>query len=105
MNAEIDRSAALQRSPAWQREQLLMRSTALRLQFADEARVLEAPMAAADRVRDGVHWLRTHPEAVLAGAVVVVVLRPRAAWRWAWRGWGAWRVWQSLRRRLDGPPR
>lgn len=80
-----------------------MRSTALRLQFAREARVLEAPLAVADRVRDGVRWLRSHPEVVLGGVVVVVVLRPRVAWRWALRSWGAWRVWQGLQRRIDRP--
>lgn len=103
MNAPPDRRSPLQRSPVWRREQLLLRSTALRLQFAREAGVLEAPLAVADRVHDGVRWLRGHPEVVLGGAVVVVVLRPRVAWRWAWRGWGAWRLWQGLRRRLGRP--
>ena len=82
--------------PAQRREQLLMRSSALRLQFALEARALEAPLALADRVRDGLGWLRGHPE-LLAGAVLLLaLLRPRQAWRWATRGWWARRLWQRL---------
>lgn len=85
--------------PAARRELLLMRSTALRLRFAREARVLEAPLALADRVRDGARWLNGHPEVVIGGVLLVIVLRPRTAWRWAWRGWGAWGLWRRLLRR------
>lgn len=82
------------------REQLLLRSTMLRLRFAQESRVLESPLALADRVRDGARWLRAHPEAVAGGMLLVILLRPRTAWRWAWRSWGAWRLWRRLWPRL-----
>lgn len=78
------------------REQLLLRSAALRQRFAHEARALEPPLARADRVLGGLRWLRGHPGLVAGGVVVVIVLRPRQAWRWALRGWWGWRLWQRL---------
>lgn len=82
--------------PAQRREQLLMRSAALRLQFAHDSHALDAPLALADRVRDSLLWLRGHPGLVGGAVVALVVLRPRQAWRWAARGWWSWRLWQRL---------
>ena len=48
-------------------------------------RVLQRPLALADRVHEAWRWLRAHPEAPLAALVVVAVLRPRRAWRWGLR--------------------
>jgi len=88
--------------PALRREQLLVRSTVLRLQLAREAQVLEAPLAIADKVHLGLRWLWQHPEWPVAGLVVLVVLRPRRAWRWATRAWWAWRLWRRSGRLLLG---
>jgi hypothetical protein len=40
---------------------------------------------------------------VLIGvALVLVVLQPRTAWRWAMRGWGAWTLGRRALQRFDG---
>lgn len=78
---------ALQR----RREQLLMRSAALRVRSRHEAQALEAPLALADQGLHALRWLRANPEWPLAAIGVWVVLGPRRALRWAMRGWWLWR--------------
>ena len=76
---------------ALRRQLLLTRSAALRATLAEQAVVLEAPLAAADRVHAGARWLVRQRGWILGGVVVVLVLRPRRAWRWARFGWWLWR--------------
>jgi hypothetical protein len=79
---------------ALRREQLLLRSATLRGQLARDAQVLQAPLALADSVRDGLRWLRQNPEWPLGGVLLLLVLKPRRTWRWISRGWWAWRLWR-----------
>lgn len=79
---------------------LMLRSAELRSQFAKDAQAWQQPLALADQVRAGWRWLCAHPELPLAAALVVVVLRPRRAWRLGWRLWAGWRLWQRARVRL-----
>ncbi len=76
---------------------LQARSAALRLALAQDAQVLRAPLALADRLRLGWHWLLGHPHWVGAGVAALVVWRPRRAWRLGLRLWGAWRLWGRLK--------
>jgi hypothetical protein len=76
---------------ALRRQRLLMRSAALRSALAEQSVPLEAPLALADRVHAGVRWLGRHREWWVGGAVVVLVVRPRRAWRVLRFGWWAWR--------------
>ena len=73
------------------RQRLLMRSAALRSALAEQSAVLEAPLAVADRVHAGVRWLGRHRDWWVGGALVVLVVRPRRAWRVLRLGWWAWR--------------
>jgi len=98
MSAARGAAGAAKAPAAQRREQLLIRSTVLRARVAQDARVLEAPLAVADRVRDGVLWLRNHPEWGIGAVVLLVLLKPRAALGWAARGWAAWRVLQRAQR-------
>lgn len=85
--------ARRERELVLQREALRARSAELRVRVAGEARVLAVPLRLADRVRAGWLWVRQHPEAIVAGVVVFVVVKPRRAWvllRWTWRGWRTW---------------
>lgn len=84
---------------------LLLRSAALRSDLGRDLQHLQAPLALADRVRSGWHWLRAHPQAPLAAVVVLVVLRPRRAWRLGLRLWWGWRSWQRMQRWLHAAPR
>ena len=79
---------------------LVLRSAELRLDLATQGSRLQTPLAVADRVREGFGWLRTHPEAPLAAAVVLAVLRPRRVLRWGMRLWWGWRSWRRLQRTL-----
>ena len=85
---------------ALRREQLLLRSAALRSQLALDAQALAAPLAVADRLRDGARWLRRHPEWPLGAVLLLLALRPRRALRWAVRAGWLWRQWQAARRLL-----
>jgi YqjK-like protein len=76
---------------ALHQQRLLLRSETLRGQVASQARVLEAPLAAADQARASAHWLYTQRVWIAAAAVVVLVARPRRAWRAARLGWWLWR--------------
>lgn len=82
--------------------ELLGRSAALRVRLATEAAVLQGPLTLADRVRDGWHWLRAHPEWPLGAAVVLVVLRPRRTLRLALRLWSLWGLVRQVQGRLAG---
>jgi hypothetical protein len=87
--------SAAEHDLALRRQILLARSAALRAALAEQAGVLEAPLAVADRVHAGFRWLVRYRGWVLGGAVVVLVWRPRRAWlllRWGW-----W-LWRSARR-------
>src|SRR5574340_226279 len=100
---------------AVRRESLRARSEQLRGELAEQATVVRLPLQLADRAWRGWRWVKAHPEAVVAGVVVVAVIRPRRVWvlaRWSWRTWrtlrrvrfladdllsGYRRAWQRLR--------
>lgn len=92
--------------PLAQRQQrLLLRSQQLRAELGREVQRLQPPLRLADRVQAGWQWLRANPQWPLGAAAVLVVLRPRRAWRWGLRLWWGWRSWQRLQRWLQAPPR
>jgi hypothetical protein len=85
---------------ALKRERLLARSAVLRGRLATDGQVLVAPLAVADSVRAGLRWLRANPEWPLAAVVLLAVLRPGRALRFAARIWSGWRLVQQGRRLL-----
>lgn len=76
---------------ALRRQRLLLRSAALRDSLAEQSAVLETPLAAADRAHAGARWLYRQRGWLAGGVVVVLVLRPRRAWRLLSAGWWLWR--------------
>jgi hypothetical protein len=88
---------------------LAMRHGALKARIEEQRRTLarhalplEAALARGDSALQGVNWLKHHPVAIAAAAAAVLILRPKAAWRWAKRGFFAWRGWQAVRHILLG---
>lgn len=57
-------------------------------------------LGTADRAIEGTHWLKRHPQVVLAFVAGLAVVRPRRAWRWAKRAFFLWRSWKTLRTHL-----
>lgn len=87
------RSASL----AHRRENLLARSALLRRQAVEQSVALNPVFTTADRLQDAWWWIRAHPEALAAGALALVVWRPRKAWSIGWRGWSMWKLYQRWR--------
>lgn len=79
---------------------LKARIDAQRRRLARDAEPLEAALARADKVLEGVDWLKHHPAAVAVAVAAVVVARPKRAWRWAQRGFFVWRGWQAFKSSL-----
>lgn len=73
-----------------------------RRMLAQQAEPLAGMLDKGDAVLKGVDWLKHHPAAVGAAVTMVVIARPRRAWRWLQRGFFFWRGWQALRNSLSG---
>ena len=89
--------------------ELAMRHGALRARIAAQRAELERhvwpvekALHGADRVRDGLDWLKAHPEVVVVATATVVVVSPKRAWRWTTRGFALWRGWRTVRNTLLG---
>jgi len=87
------------------RERLLERSRTLRSIAVEQSAALSPALRVGDTVRDGVQWVRMHPEVIAAAAVGIFLLRPRRVWRWGLRLWGGWRLLQQLQHRLGADGR
>lgn len=79
------------------REELLLRSAELRRRLGEQTRPLRAPLAVADRTRDGLQWLRAHPQWPAGALLLLLVLKPRRTLRLAGLAWSGWRVVQRAR--------
>ena len=82
---------------ALRKQRLRIASEGLRADFGDYAAGLRPVFTGADCAVEGARWLRRNPELVVAGAVVLIVVRPKSAWRWARRAFVGWQAWQKFR--------
>ncbi len=79
-----------------QRQQrLLARSELLRESLASQSRVIQRPLAFADRVNDGLQWLYLRPYWPAAAVTLIIILKPMRVLSWGGRMW--W-VWKSVRK-------
>jgi hypothetical protein len=53
-----------------------------------------------DKVRDGIQYLKSHPEVLLLPIVITVVTRPRRLLALAISGFGLWQLARKWRRRI-----
>lgn len=79
------------------KQRLQLRSAAQRDAFASAAAGMAPLFATADAVRDGVNWLRRHPEWLAGTVVAIAVARPGRVWRWGMRTLVLVRAWRRLR--------
>lgn len=82
----------------------MARSAELRLRLASESRPLQASLAAIDQAREGVNWLRSHPQWSLGALALLLVLRPKRTLRWASRLLWGWGLYQRLQQVLASKP-
>ena len=82
---------------ALRKQRLQFKSAALRRDLAQDFVGIAPAFKAVEQVRRGVTWLRANPELVAGVAVALLVIRPKASWRWARRGFIAWQAWRRLR--------
>lgn len=86
------------------RERLLQRSAQLRAEWGLHVEVLRAPLGVADQARAATRWLVQHPEWPLGAALLMVLLRPARALRWAGYAWQGYGVVRRVQRLMRGTP-
>ena len=74
------------------KQRLQMVAATQRLQMAQHLQVLAPAFAAIDSAQTVGRWLKAHPQWVVGAAAVVLVVKPRTAFRWLRRGYFAWRA-------------
>jgi hypothetical protein len=79
-----------------ERERLLMRCDAQRLELAETIDQLQGPLKAADRAVEGINYLRAHPLVFGAVAALLVVVGTRGRWSWLRRGFILWRAYRAF---------
>lgn len=84
-----------------ERERLRARIEHQREHLAHAAWPIEAACSVGDGVAAGADWVRRHPW--LIGGMIggLLVARPKKVFAWARRSVVAWRLWSSIRQRLD----
>ena len=78
------------------RERLLALCAAQRDDLATLTRRLDGPLKLADRGIACVQYLRDHPLLLGALAAVGTVTHKRGLWKWAQRGFLAWRAYRAI---------
>lgn len=59
------------------RQDLQARSSYLRMRLTAQLEVWHRPLGLADSAASGFHWLRSHPQWVMGGAIALLAIRPR----------------------------
>ena len=87
---------------AERRATLIAKAETQRDALSQAAVPLRVPLALMDRGLAGINYLKLHPEWLAGGAVLMLALRPRRIFKWAQRGWLAWRFTRGLKNKLYG---
>ena len=85
---------------ARQRDDLVAQIAIERAAIAQNGASLRRLSRMIDKVRDGIQYLKSHPEALLLPVVITVVSRPWRLLTLAISGFGLWRMVQSWQRRI-----
>jgi hypothetical protein len=83
-----------------QRDDLVAQIAFERAAIAQNGASLRRLSRMIDKVRDGIQYLKSHPEALLLPVVITVVSRPRRLLTLAISGFVLWRMAQIWRRRI-----
>ena len=86
------------------RGRLLERIATQRATLALEVQPVRAALRTTDRalayVQTGVDYVKQHPSIAALAVAALFVLKAGRAWRWAKRGFLAWRTWRMFSDRL-----
>ena len=86
---------------ALKKQRLQIQGESLRSDFGRHAGGLRPIFAGADLTVDAAHWLRAHPQIVVATTVALLVAKPSRVWRWGRRAFVGWQTWRQLRSLID----
>ncbi|MBI5107616.1 MAG: YqjK-like family protein [Rhodocyclales bacterium] len=86
---------------ALRKQRLQIQGETLRGDFARHADGLRPALAGADLAVDAGHWLRAHPQIVVAATVALLVAKPSRVWRWGRRAFVGWQAWRKVRGFID----
>ena len=89
---------------ALKRQRLQLTAAAQRRELQKSAAALVPAIEFIDKLRAGVEYIKQRPHWVVLGVAVIVVIRPRRAFRWLKRGFIAWQVYRRWRRRVMALP-
>lgn len=79
---------------------LLAQIAAERAALAQQGAALRPAAQVIDKVRTGVHYVRSHPEVLALPAAVLALWKPRGVMSFAVKGLGFWRILQGWRARI-----
>jgi len=82
------------------RAQLMARAAIERERLSVRLHAWEAPLSLVDRAVAAAHYVRRHPQWLVAAALLIAVLRPRRALALARNGLIAWRAWRWISQSL-----
>jgi hypothetical protein len=77
---------------ALRRQRLQLKAAGQRLALREDLNRLRPVFDVADKVHEGYLAVKRHPEWLVGGALVFVVVKPRVVVRWLRRGLSAWQV-------------
>lgn len=86
---------------ALKKQRLQLQAAAQRVRILHAIESASPAFGAAEKVRMAMRWAKTHPEWLAGIAVVLLVARPRAFFRWAKRGFYLWQGLRRLRGAVD----
>ncbi|WP_126443724.1 YqjK-like family protein [Sulfuricystis multivorans] len=83
---------------ALEKQRLQLEAASQRVALGDHLQGLAPLIDAADRLQEGVRWVKRHPEIVATGIALLAAVRPgtrRFLWRWGKRAFLAWQFWRA----------
>ena len=83
---------------ALRKQRLQLRSAEQREALVQHAQGLAPVFRGIDRIANGLRWAQSNAPILSGIAVFMLVVRPRAALRWARRGWLGWQMFRRLRK-------
>ncbi len=84
-----------------ERDELRLRSAALRREMAVSAAQLRPSRLAGEQFAEARRWLAANPLLAVGAVAAVTVLRPRRMLGWAGSLWWGWQAWQRFRPMVD----